>query len=91
MPQKMPQAPQSPAKGLASTLSRDDYKYLCDIILRQSGLQLGVGKACLLTSRLEPLARTMGLREVSDLAVQMRAGKIAGQDRVVAEALATHP
>ena len=95
MPQKAPQPPATAQAGTPGAagmpaLSRDEYKYLSEMIMRQSGLSLGESKEYLLTSRLEPLAKSLGMRSLSEMVAQMRSGKKVGQDRIVAEALATH-
>ncbi len=66
-----------------------DYEFLCQHVLRTSGLSLGTGKEYLLEARLVPLANSWGLASLPDLVRELRAGN-ATLSAAVTEAMTTN-
>lgn len=67
-----------------------DYEHFCRLVRDRSGLVLTPAKAYLVSSRLEPVARSLGLAGVPQLLASLRAGAPGSTiDRCV-DAMATH-
>ena len=67
-----------------------DYNYLCQFLKRSSGLSLGEDKGYLVSSRLQPLARDLGLGDISGLVRRMQAGGEQELAVAVTEAMTTN-
>ena len=69
--------------------SPDDYRFLADLLKRNSGLHLGEGKEYLLESRLLPIAEQFGLKDVADLVRAIREGATPQLALATVEAMTT--
>ncbi len=67
-----------------------DFDHFCALIAQRSGLVLGPEKAYLLRGRLDPIARSEGLADVSDLLALIRKSAPGPLIQRCVEALATH-
>ena len=67
-----------------------DYDHFCRIVLARSGLVLNDGKAYLVQSRLEPIAKSMGIAGTAGLLALLRAGPPPGLEQRCVDAMATH-
>jgi chemotaxis protein methyltransferase CheR len=54
------------------TLSNDEFSFIADLLKQRSGLALTLDKTYLLETRLQPLARLHGIRDVHQLIIQLR-------------------
>jgi len=68
----------------------DDYSFLCQILAEGSGLSLGPGKEYLIESRLQPVAQTVGVADVSGLVRELRLRRDRTIERSVCEAMTTN-
>lgn len=66
-----------------------EYQYLCDFLMRSSGLALGPDKEYLIRSRLEPLAQSWGLAGIPDLVSALKKG-VARLGAAVTDAMTTN-
>lgn len=67
-----------------------DYHFLADLLLAHSGLSLGSGKEYLIESRLNPLARELGVPSLAALLQRLRATPDRSVVRAVCEAMTTN-
>ena len=67
-----------------------DYDHFCRLVLTRSGLVLNEGKAYLVQSRLEPIARSIGVAGTVELLALLRAGPPHGLEQRCVDAMATH-
>lgn len=67
-----------------------DYENFCRLVRDRSGLVLTPAKAYLVNSRLEPVARGLGLAGVPQLLAQLRAGAATSTIERCVDAMATH-
>ncbi len=58
--------------SVAANLSSSDYQFFSDVLKEKSGLVLGLNKVYLLESRLAPLCKSLGFKDLSQLAYEMR-------------------
>jgi chemotaxis protein methyltransferase CheR len=70
-------------------MNQDDLEYLAHMLRRRSGLALGQPKADHVESRLAPVMRRFGFRDVASLVVELRHGRDA-LARAVTEAMTTN-
>ncbi|HET8653901.1 MAG TPA: protein-glutamate O-methyltransferase CheR [Longimicrobiaceae bacterium] len=71
-------------------ISPADYQFISDVLLRNSGLNLGPGKEYLLESRLMPVATVLGLHGLDGLVQRLRTHGDASTIRSVCEAMTTN-
>ena len=71
-------------------MTPNDYSYLCDFLKRSSGLSLGPDKGYLITSRLQPLARELGLDGISEIVKRLQTGIERDLGTAVTEAMTTN-
>ena len=67
-----------------------DYSYLCEFLKGSSGLSLGPDKGYLITSRLQPLARELGLSGIPEIVTRLQKGTERGLAVAVTEAMTTN-
>jgi chemotaxis protein methyltransferase CheR len=67
-----------------------DYEHFCVLVGQRSGLVLDSGKAYLVSSRLEPVARANGLADVPALLALLKRGAPETLVRTCIDAMATH-
>ncbi len=70
-------------------ISTDDYRFLAELLHRQSGLALGDGKEYLLESRLPPVATRLGFSDLAALVKSLRARPSADVEKAVCDAMTT--
>ncbi len=73
-----------------STINPDDFKYLCGFILEKSGISLSEDKAYLLDSRLLPIVRRHGMKDISALVGKLRIGADEALVTEIIEAMTTN-
>ena len=71
-------------------MSPEDYAFLSDLLKKESGLSLTVGKEYLVTSRLDPVAASMGLTNLEGLVRRLRIHPDAELVQTVCEAMTTN-
>jgi len=71
------------------TLAAADFAYVTQIIRQRSSIDLQPGKEYLIESRLAPLARSLGEKDVSGVVARLRRGERALEDQIV-DALTTN-
>jgi chemotaxis protein methyltransferase CheR len=71
-------------------LSTDSFLFICNLARQEAALELGAGKEYLVTSRLEPFARELGLSGVDALVVQLQQKSNRKLRHQVVEMLTTH-
>jgi chemotaxis protein methyltransferase CheR len=71
-------------------MNPDDYKFLSDLLHKSSGLSLGDGKEYLLTSRLNPVAASLGLTDLDGLIRRLRFKPEPNLVQTVTEAMTTN-
>lgn len=67
-----------------------DYEFLCEFLLKSSGLSLGENKEYLIDSRLTPLAQSWELEDVSQLIAELRDGRNFRLRDAVTQAMTTN-
>lgn len=72
------------------TLTQSEFDYIRDLVSARTAIQLDAGKEYLALSRLEPLARELGVGTVSNLVSAMRAKQDSPLHQMVVEAMATN-
>ena len=70
-------------------ISADDYRFLSEMLYRESGLSLGAGKDYLLESRLPPVAVTYGYADLTALIAGLRRGAPSTVVKSVCDAMTT--
>ena len=73
-----------------ATLSPENYAFLQQYILRESGISLGSDKLYLLKSRLQPLLEQERMKTLDDLCDRLRKTPPEGLRRKVVESMTTH-
>jgi len=73
-----------------SALSQNDLNYIRELIQRHSAIVLDQDKTYLIETRLDPLARKMGLTSLQDLMAALRANLSNDFQHQVVEAITTH-
>lgn len=68
----------------------DDYEFVCQFLLRSSGLSLGADKQYLVESRLVPIAQSQGMSDLEELIAALRMGRNPRLQSVVTEAMTTN-
>jgi chemotaxis protein methyltransferase CheR len=68
----------------------EDFDFLAAMLKTRSGLVLGKDKSYLLDSRLTPLARRRGLRDLTGIVMALRNGRDEGLAKDVVEAMTTN-
>ncbi len=71
-------------------LNQYDLDYIRELVRRHSAIVLEQDKNYLIETRLNPLARELGLASLQDLMMSLRANRINNLDRRVVEAITTH-
>jgi len=71
-------------------MTPNEYAYVCDFLKRTSGLSLGSEKEYLVTSRLQPLARELGLSGISEIVQRLQTGTEPNLATAVMEAMTTN-
>jgi chemotaxis protein methyltransferase CheR len=71
-------------------MNGDDFDFVCRLLRQRSGLVLGRDKLYLLESRLIPLARKRGLKDLDELIAKVRLGGDQALLRDVTEAMTTN-
>ena len=72
------------------TLTRSEFDYIRELVSARTAIQLDAGKEYLALSRLEPLAKGLGVGTVSNLVSAMRADPGSPWHQMVVEAMATN-
>ncbi len=70
-------------------MKNEDFEFYRKLLLEHSGLSLDLEKAYLLTTRLDPLARSLGMQDLSELAEALRNGAPAHVLSAVVQAMTT--
>lgn len=70
------------------SVNPQDFQFLAELLRRETANVLAAGKEYLLESRLEPVARTVGLQSVGDVVARLRSGDAQLQQKVL-EAMMT--
>ena len=73
-----------------NALNQYDLDYIRELVRRHSAIVLEQDKNYLIETRLNPLARELGLASLQDLMISLRANRINNLDRRVVEAITTH-
>ena len=71
-------------------MSPDDFSFLASFLMKRSGLALTEDKGYLLETRLQPVAREVGLATISELVSKLRFGASEDLLRQVTEAMTTN-
>jgi chemotaxis protein methyltransferase CheR len=71
-------------------MTPDDFSFLASFLLKRSGLALTEDKGYLLETRLQPIAREVGLSSIADLVSKLRFGASEDLMRLVTEAMTTN-
>ena len=71
-------------------ISDAEFHYIKDFIYQQAAIDLEPGKAYLVESRLQPIARREGFASLSDMIAKLRAQPANGLNRLVVEAMTTN-
>lgn len=71
-------------------LNADDFSYLSRLLKERSGLALTPDKAYLITTRVKPLLEKHGLRDISEMVRQMKAGRLRELADEVVDAMTTN-
>ena len=71
-------------------MNSEDYAFLSEFLQKKSGLALGQGKEYLVTTRLNPVAASMGLTDVSGLVQRLRFRPDPSLVQTVYEAMTTN-
>lgn len=71
-------------------ISPDDYRFISDILMRESGLSLGAGKEYLLESRLPGVAATYGYAGLPQMLTGLRAGRDPKLIKSLCDAMTTN-
>ena len=71
-------------------ISQSDFDYVRDLVRRYSAIVLEADKDYLIETRLATLVRRAGLASLQELMTCLRTHSVAGLDRQVVEAIATH-
>jgi chemotaxis protein methyltransferase CheR len=70
-------------------MNDEDFRFYQRLLLENSGLSLTPDKTYLLTTRLEPVAKSLGLRGLPDLTALLRAGADGRNTALVVQAMTT--
>ena len=73
-----------------SSLSKTDFEFVKNLVLKHAAIVLETGKEYLVESRLAPLARQEGLASFEELIARMRAQPSNGLHWKVVEAMTTN-
>ncbi len=71
-------------------LSNVDFEYVSQLVKTEAAIVLGKGKEYLVQSRLEPVAKTLGMSDIAALVKCLRSNNDAALRRAVVESLTTH-
>ncbi|HTF91443.1 MAG TPA: CheR family methyltransferase, partial [Verrucomicrobiae bacterium] len=71
-------------------ISDAEFHYIKDFIYQQAAIDLEPGKAYLVESRLQPIARREGFASLSDMIAKLRAQPANGLNWLVVEAMTTN-
>lgn len=71
-------------------MTPENYKYICDVLYKNSGLVLGAEKAYLLENRLAPIMRQRELANLDELIQKLRVGAIHGLCDDVVDVMTTN-
>jgi chemotaxis protein methyltransferase CheR len=71
-------------------ISKIDFKFVCDLVRRRSGIVLEAGKEYLVETRLGAVARRMNIASLDALIVRLRASDDASLETQVIEAMTTN-
>lgn len=71
-------------------MKSEDYEFVCQFLLRSSGLSLGTDKQYLVESRLVPIAQSQGMADLDELVAALRMGRNPRLQSVVTEAMTTN-
>src|SRR5579871_967332 len=71
-------------------MSPNDYEFLCQLLLKRSGLALAENKQYLLEGRLAPVMREHGLASIAELVLRLRAANNERLERALVEAMTTN-
>ncbi|MFQ5691702.1 MAG: CheR family methyltransferase [Nitrospinota bacterium] len=71
-------------------MNPDDYAFLAELLQKESGLSLGPGKEYLVTSRLEPVAASLGLTDLEGLIRRLRFQPDPETVEIVCDAMTTN-
>lgn len=72
-----------------TVVSGEDYRFISDLLKRNSGLALGVGKEYLITGRLPPIATANGFASLDALLAALRGSPPAALVKQVCDAMTT--
>jgi chemotaxis protein methyltransferase CheR len=71
-------------------MKTEDYDFVCQFLLKSSGLSLGADKQYLIESRLVPIAQSQGMADLNELIGALRQGRNPLLQSVVTEAMTTN-
>ena len=71
-------------------LNASDFDYIAKLIKDESGITLEKGKEYLVSTRVEPLAKSLGFSDIASFIVQVRQASDLTKRRQLIEALTTH-
>ena len=71
-------------------MNQDDFQFVADMVKKRSGLVLTKEKGYLLESRLQPLARKQGMKDIGELIKAMRTRRDEALMHAVTDALTTN-
>lgn len=72
------------------SVSTEAFAFVCDLLRRESAIQLAPGKEYLVSTRLSPIAKSEGANDVDDLVRRVREEPESGLRQRVVEALTTN-
>jgi chemotaxis protein methyltransferase CheR len=72
------------------TVASEQFHYVQQLVLQRSAIVLSEDKAYLVDSRLAPLARTLGMKDVNGVVDHLRAGRDPKLEQQVVEAMTTN-
>jgi chemotaxis protein methyltransferase CheR len=75
---------------MSTSLAPSDFEFIAKLVKEESGISLEPGKEYLVTSRVEPIAKSLGYADVAALVGHLRSAGDATGRRQVVESLTTH-
>jgi chemotaxis protein methyltransferase CheR len=75
---------------VSTSLAPGDFAFIAKLVKDEAGISLEPGKEYLVTSRVEPMARSLGYPDVASLVGHLRSSGDAARRRQVVESLTTH-
>jgi len=75
---------------MSDTILATDFEYIANLVRVEAAISIDKGKEYLVQTRLEPLAKSLDLENISALVCKLKVGAIGDLKRKVVESLTTH-